>query len=131
MNITSLHLYWPTEDVRRTLDFYVDVLHFGSQGNSGTKSLEFGTVAISNVRLTFSQASADVVKTYRERGTLLTFWVDDIEAYYAKICATGKIKFSWNEELTVMQPGVWQFDLLDCNGYRLGFAMPVRTTKPT
>ena len=131
MNITSLHLYLPTEDVRCTLDFYFDVLHFGNQGNSGTKPLEFGTVATSTLRLTFSKASAEVVKAYRERGTLLTFWVDDIEAYYAKIRATGKIKFSWDEELTVMQPGVWQFALTDCNGYRIGFAMPVRATKPS
>lgn len=129
MNITSIDLRLPTEDVKLTLDFYADVLYFYRQGDSGTKPLKFGTAGIGNVRLNFSQATAEVVNTYRNRGDILTFWVDDIEAYYAKICATGKLKFDLLDELTVMQPGVWQFTLTDCHGYRIGFAMPVRASK--
>jgi hypothetical protein len=34
---------------------------------------------------------------------------------------TGRAKITF--ELEFMQPGVWQFALVDCNGYRVGFAM--------
>jgi len=118
MRVTQFDLDMPTEDLKRCLEFYVEGLLF-------TKLWEFPescTVALDGFHLTFRKASRKHVEVMRQMDYSFSLRLGDIQNYYERVRATGKVKFE--QELELMQPGVWQFWLFDCNGYRVGFAMP-------
>jgi predicted enzyme related to lactoylglutathione lyase len=117
MRVTKFELNLPTEDLKRCLEFYVDGLLF-------TKVFEFSqscTISLDSFYLTFHVAHPQTVKALRH-GFSCCIRVDEIQSYFDRVKSSGRVMFE--QELELMQPGVWQFSLVDCNGYRVGFAMP-------
>jgi len=118
MSVTKFELDLPTEDVKRCLEFYVHGLLF-------KKVFEFPeacTVSLDSFYLTFRAAKRADVQAMRRTDFSIGLRVDDIQGYFDRVRSAGRAKFE--QELELMQPGVWQFRLFDCNGYRVGFAMP-------
>jgi hypothetical protein len=72
-------------------------------------------------QVVFRKGHKQEVQSLREIGFSLDFRISDIREYYDRIRATGRAEITF--ELDFMQPGVWQFGLVDCNGYPVGFAM--------
>ena len=117
MVVTKFELNLPTADIKQCLDFYVNGLLF-------TKVFEFPeycTVSFDSILLSFWKQHEERVRAHRGLFSF-HFRVRDIHKYFDQLKAAGRVQFE--QELELMQPGVWQFNLRDCNAYRLGFAMP-------
>jgi hypothetical protein len=72
-------------------------------------------------QVTFRKAHRQEVRSLREQGFSLDFDIPDIHTYYHRLKIASRITF--RSELELEQPGVWQFSVLDPNGYHVGFAM--------
>lgn len=107
----------PTTDLKRCMDFYTEVLGFTKVAESRDRC----TIALGSDQVVFRKGHQNEVQSLREVGFSLAFRVGDIREYYERVRATGRAEFK--QELEFMQPGVWQFLLVDCNGYPVGFAM--------
>ena len=107
----------PTTNLKRCVDFYTEVLGFTKVSESPDKC----TVALGSDEVVFRKGHKKEVQSLREIGFSLDFRMGDIREYYDRVRATGRAEITF--ELDFMQPGVWQFTLVDCNGYPVGFAM--------
>jgi len=107
----------PTTNVKRCMDFYTGVLGFTKLSESPDRC----TVALGSDQVVFRKGHKNEVRSLRDIGFSLDFRISDIRDYYERVRATGKAEITF--ELEFMQPGVWQFVLVDCNGYPVGFAM--------
>jgi uncharacterized glyoxalase superfamily protein PhnB len=116
VNIIDSELGIPTAEFGQCLRFYIDRLFFTKVSESSMEC----TVALGSDRVKFRRAHRDEVRSLRELGFALDFQVADIRAYFERVRAAGDMKFE--QELELMQPGVWQFSVLDPNGYHVGFA---------
>lgn len=117
MLVTQFELNLPSANIKQCLDFYVEGLLF-------TKVFEFPeycTVSLGSTQLSFWKETKERVDAYHGLFSFC-FRVDDIQNYFDQVKAVGRVQFE--QELELMQPGVWQFSLRDCNAYRVGFAMP-------
>ncbi len=107
----------PTTNLKRCVDFYTEVLGFTKVSQSRDRC----TVALGSDEVVFRKGHKKEVQSLREIGFSLDFRISGIRDYYERVRATGKAQITF--ELEFMQPGVWAFVLLDCNGYPVGFAM--------
>ena len=97
----------PTTNLKRCVVFYTGVLGFTKVSESRDRC----TVALGSNEIVFRKGHKNEVQSLQETGFSLSF----------RIRATGRAEISL--ELEFMQPGVWQFVHVDCNGYPVGFAM--------
>lgn len=116
MSVTKFGLVLPTHDLKRCMEFYVEGLLF----KKVYELPEYCLVSLDSFELTFCPAKKEHVQA-RRTDFSFSLRVDDIQGYFDRVKRAGRVKFV--QELEFMQPGVWQFVLLDCNGYRVGFAM--------
>ncbi len=107
----------PTTNLKRCVDFYIEVLGFTKVSQSPDRC----TIALGSDQVVFRKGHKNEVQALREIGFSLSFRIRDIREYYDRVRSTGRAEF--RQELEIMQPGVWQFSLTDCNGYPIGFAM--------
>jgi catechol 2,3-dioxygenase-like lactoylglutathione lyase family enzyme len=107
----------PTTNLNRCVEFYTEVLGFKKVSESHDKC----TVALGSDEVMFRRGHQDEVRSLRDIGFSLDFRISGVREYYERVRATGQAEFK--QELEFMQPGVWQFVLVDCNGYPVGFAM--------
>ena len=107
----------PTTSVKRCVAFYTEVLFFTKVSESRDRC----TVALGSNEVVFRKGHKNEVRSLREIGFCLDFRVSDIRDYYERVRATGRAEITF--ELELMQPGVWQFVIVDWNGYPVGFAM--------
>lgn len=107
----------PTTNLKGCVDFYTKVLGFAKV----TESLDRCTVALGSDQVVFRKGHKNEVQSLRDIGFSLDFRISRIREYYELVRATGRAEITF--ELEFMQPGVWQFVLVDCNGYHVGFAM--------
>jgi predicted enzyme related to lactoylglutathione lyase len=121
MIVESFHLYLPTMDLQASLQFYVEGLLF-------TKVFDlpqYCTVTLGKFWLSFvPENGAWMPVRQANGGCLLDLQIDEIQGYYARVKATGRVRFE--QELELMMPGVWQFNIIDNNGYCIGFSQPNR-----
>jgi hypothetical protein len=108
----------PTARMKHCVKFYIDGLLFTKVSESADRC----TVAFGSDQVVFRKAHKDEVRALHDAGFSLCFRGDGIHGYYERVRATGRVKFE--QELELMQPGVWQFSLIDPNGYPVVFAMP-------
>ncbi|HOX59108.1 MAG TPA: VOC family protein [Candidatus Paceibacterota bacterium] len=107
----------PTTNLKHCVEFYTDVLGFTKVAESADRC----TLALGSDQVVFRKAHKNEVRSLRDIGFSLDFRVSGIREYYDKVRAAGRAEITF--ELEFMQPGVWQFVLVDCNGYPVGFAM--------
>ena len=107
----------PTANLKKCVAFYTDVLGFTKISESPDRC----TVTLGSEEVVFRKGHPNEVRSLRDTGFSLDFRIHNIREYYERVRATGKAEIK--QELELMQPGVWQFMLVDYNGYPLGFAM--------
>jgi predicted enzyme related to lactoylglutathione lyase len=121
MHVEEFHLNLPSKDLKGSLQFYTEGLHF-------TKVFDFPqycTLSLERFWLSFVPADGGCMPVRRNGGGwLFSVQLDDIHGYFERVRATGRVRFE--QELELMQPGVWQFSVIDNNGYYVGFSMPTR-----
>jgi len=117
MNIVDSELGIPTAELGLCLRFYTERLFFTKVSESSTEC----TVALGPKQVRFRRAHRDEVGSLREFGFTLDFEVTDIHAYFARVRTGDNIEFE--QELELMQPGVWQFSVRDPNGYSVSFRL--------
>jgi predicted enzyme related to lactoylglutathione lyase len=105
----------PTADLNSCVKFYTEVLGF----TKVSETHDLCTVALGSDEVVFRKGHKDEVRSLRDIGFKLDFRVRGIREYHEQVQATGRAKFK--QELEFMQPGVWQFVLIDCNDYPVGF----------
>ena len=123
MNIIDPESGVPTSELGQSMRFYADRLFFTKVSESPTEC----TVSLGPDRVRFRRAHPDEVRSLRNLGFALDFQVAEIRTYYERVRASADMQFK--RELELMQPGVWQFSVLDPNGYRVGFAMSAHETR--
>src|SRR5215469_12744527 len=109
----------PTTNLKRCVEFYTKVLGFTKLSESRGRV----TVVLGSDQIVFRKGHKKEIESLRKIGFSLDFRISGIREYYERVRASGKVKITFDLEL--MQPGVWQFTLVDCNGYQVGFAMSV------
>lgn len=124
MNILDPEFGVPTSHLKRTMEFYVQKLCF----EKALESSHTGTVALGKHRVTFRKAHRDEVRSLRDLGFGLDFRIPGIHDYYHRVKMAGINDFQ--QELELMQPGVWQFSVLDPDGFPVGFAMSAHGKTP-
>lgn len=107
----------PTTNLKRCMDFYTEVLGFTKVSEDRDRC----TVALGSDQVVFRKGHKNEVVSLRDIGFSLDFRISDIRKYYERVRSTGRAKITF--ELELMQPGVWTFVLVDCNGYPVVFAM--------
>jgi predicted enzyme related to lactoylglutathione lyase len=107
----------PTTNLKRCVEFYTEVLGFTIISEARDRC----TVALGSDEVVFRKAHKNEVESLRKIGFSLDFRIRDIREYYERVRAHGKAQITF--ELDFMQPGVWQFVLVDFNGYPVAFAM--------
>jgi hypothetical protein len=123
MHVKRVQFSLPSKDLKGSLQYYTEGLLFTEVFDFK----EYCTVALDQFWLSFVPSDG-VRMPVREStsGCLFSVELDDIHSYYERVRATGRVRFK--QELEIMQPGVWQFSVVDNNGYFLGFSMPNRAT---
>ena len=107
----------PTTDLEGCVTFYTEALGFRKLSKSTNRC----TVALGSDEVVFRSGHKSEVRSLLDLGFSLDFRINDIREYYERVRATGRAEI--RQELQLMQPGVWQFVIVDCNGYLIGFAM--------
>jgi catechol 2,3-dioxygenase-like lactoylglutathione lyase family enzyme len=111
-------------DIRRTLDFYIEVLGFVQTGYFPIESHPIRTeVRRDGVAIVFSTES---VRGMGERPNLsgwLYVFPDSVDALAKEL--RGKVPFLWGPEETEL--GVREFAIRDPDGYVIAFAEPVKS----
>ena len=121
MTVEEIHLSLPSNDLKASLQFYVEGLLF----NQVFDLPQYCTVQLDRFWLSFVPADGACMPVGEPgRGWLFSVQVADIHAYYARVKARGRVVFE--QELELMMPGVWQFSLVDNNGYHVEFSQPNR-----
>lgn len=122
MRVQQIHLSLPTNDLKESLRFYVEGLLFAKVFDLP----QYCTVSLDSFWLSFVPAEGACMPVQGDRGgSLFSVQLDDIHGYRDRVKATGRVRFE--QELELMMPGVWQFAVIDNNGYCVGFSMPNRT----
>lgn len=111
------------DDMRRTLDFYVDVLGFSQTGYYPIESEPIRTeVRRDDVALIFYTESIHGLGDRPVQSGLLYIFPESVDRLAAEF--RGKVPFLWGPEETEF--GVREFAIRDPNGYVLAFAEPAR-----
>ena len=116
MDIIDQEFGVPTTQLLRTVDFYVLRLFFEKLSESAHAC----TIALGKDRVTFREAHRDEVRSLRNMGFGLSFRLRGIQDYYQRIRTAGMTEFQ--QELELMQPGVWQFSVRDPNEFLVVFS---------
>lgn len=118
MEIKRLDISLPSLNLKETLQFYTDALHFTKVWDFS----EYCTVALGTAFLHFvPAASENIVRAYQTDYSLISFHVDGIAGLYEKVNQPQyRVKFVRGLELTA--PGVWVFSIRDNNDYHIGFS---------
>jgi catechol 2,3-dioxygenase-like lactoylglutathione lyase family enzyme len=110
-------------DMRKTLDFYVDVLGFYQTGYYPIESDPIRTeVRRDDVALIFYTESVHGLGDRPSQSGLLYFFPESVDKLAAEL--SGKVPFLWGPEETEL--GVREFAIRDPNGYVLAFAEAAR-----
>jgi catechol 2,3-dioxygenase-like lactoylglutathione lyase family enzyme len=110
-------------DMRRTLDFYIEVLGFTQTGYYPIESDPIRTeVRRDGVALLFYTESNRGLGDKPAQSGLLYVFPQSVDALAREF--RGKVPFLWGPEET--ESGVREFAIRDPSGYVLAFAEPVR-----
>jgi hypothetical protein len=118
--VEEVHLYLPSADLGASRTFYADGLLFTRLVDVP----EMCTLRLDRLFLSFVPGDAGRFRAPAGAGWLFAVDVDDIHTYYERVRATRRVRFE--QELELMMPGVWQFSVMDNNGYHVGFSAPNR-----
>ena len=105
----------PVSDIAATANYYCAVLGFELDFVMGEPP-SHGSVTRGRVGIQFTNAPSDF--SPRAYPGWFYFFVDDVDALYAEYCENG---VGVEQELKSHEHGMREFEIVDCNGFRLRF----------
>ena len=116
-DITTLAISLTTNDVARSVAFYVDHLGF----SCGLQLDHFARVRRGDANIMLSLPNAHVPWQGARLTGAIYLTVDDVETLWGSLKDKVRIVYP----LQTMDYGVREFGILDDNGYQLSFAQPL------
>jgi len=117
--------YFPVADVDKSMNYYAQVLGFGSEYSAGSP-MQFAICSRDGYSIMLRRVAAPelIVPNEKQGGTWdAFFWVNDADALHAQLQANGAevvygplIQDAYNMR---------EFAIRDCDGHVLGFGQPL------
>jgi hypothetical protein len=118
MNVIGSTIVLPSLNPAGSFRSYIDGLFF--RGVAEHPSTGIWTVGLGSFEVMFAY-EVDTSFIAKSPGKYFTFgfWVDDIQTYYKNVQAAAIVTIE--RALDFYPSELWQFTILDLNGYRIGF----------